>query len=201
MDQRDQRIGIVTLVAYDHLRLQPCYKLMGLRNVGHLTTGQNPAQRIAQSIHHSMAFGAQSTPRATERLCTFFYWAPAACWWARTAVLSMNNTSKSASSLTASITRVHTPFLLQREKRVYVACQLPSPGSRSRQGEPVRAIHSTASTNSRLSLAVTPRSVALPGTMSLIRSYWSSRSNFLGIASGTRQKTRMYQPTSIVYRP
>jgi hypothetical protein len=84
---------------------------------------------------------------------------------------------------------------------VYVACQLPSPGARSRHGKPVRAIHSTASTNSRLSLAVTPRSVALPGTKSLIRSYWSSRSNFLGIASGTRQKTRMYQSTSIVYMP
>lgn len=101
-------------------------------------------------------------------------------------MLSMNKTSKSASSLTTLITRAHIPFLLQRENRVYVACQLPNDGSRSRQGEPVRAIHNTASTNKRLSLAVTPRSLALPGKMSLIRFHWSSRGNFLGIASGPR---------------
>ena len=83
------------------------------------------------------------------------------------------------------MTRSHTPFLPQREKRVYVACQLPNAGGRSRHGELVRAIHSTASRNNRLSLAVTPGSLALPGSKSLMRSHWSSLSSFLGIASGS----------------
>src|SRR4030095_1352624 len=42
--------------------------------------------------------------------------------------------------------------------------QLPNSPGRSRQGRPVRTRHSTASRNSRLSLAVTPRSDALPGS-------------------------------------
>ena len=53
-------------------------------------------------------------------------------------------------------------------KRVYVLCQLPSSGGKSRQGEPVRAIHRTASINLRLSVAVTPLSLALPGNIASI---------------------------------
>ncbi len=93
--------------------------------------------RVAQRIHCGMNLGAQPTARAPERLGTFFFWASAACWWARTTVLSMNSISKSASLLTALITRCHTPLFPQREKRVYVVCQLPNAGSKSRQGLPV----------------------------------------------------------------
>jgi hypothetical protein len=50
-----------------------------------------------------------------------------------------------------TITRCHTLVLPQREKRVNTLCQLPNSGGRSRQGEPVRATHSMASTNKRWS--------------------------------------------------
>jgi hypothetical protein len=66
-------------------------------------------------------------------------------------------------------------------KRWYTLFHAPKSGGKSRHGLPVRAIHSTASTNSRLSPAVRPGSVPLPGSKRAIRSYWSSLSISLGI--------------------
>jgi hypothetical protein len=121
-----------------------------------------------------MDFGTQPAPRVPECVRAVFFGAPAACWWPRTIVLSMSTASKSASVRIAARIRGHTPFLPQREQRVYVACQVPHAESKSRHGLPVRAIHSTASIHRRWSFAVTPQSVALPGSNSLIRSHWSS---------------------------
>jgi hypothetical protein len=50
--------------------------------------------------------------------------------------------------------------------------QLPKSSGRSRHGAPVRASQSTASTNSRLSAAVRPESMRLPGKCGSIRSHW-----------------------------
>ena len=58
--------------------------------------------------------------------------------------------------------------LHQRLKRVYVLCQLPNSGGRSRQGDPVRAIQSTPSTNCRLFAAVTPQLPTLPVSIASI---------------------------------
>ncbi|KES12308.1 hypothetical protein SASC598O02_000890, partial [Snodgrassella alvi SCGC AB-598-O02] len=66
-------------------------------------------------------------------------------------------------------------------KRLYTLFQRPKSGGKSLHGLPVRAIHKTASTNSRLSAAVRPGSEAFPGKNGLIRSYWSSLSINLGI--------------------
>ena len=185
LNVRDQRICVISLVADDGLGVQALNQGLGLRHVSHFAARQYPAQRVAPRIDREMDLGTQPAPRAPECLRAVFFWAPAACWWARTTVLSMSKASKSASSLIAAMIRCHTPFLPQREKRVYVACQFPHAGSKSRHGLPVRAIHSTASINRRLSFAVTPQSVALPGSKSLIRSHWSSRSSVRGIASGS----------------
>lgn len=75
----------------------------------------------------------------------------------------------------------HRPRLHQRLKRVYVVCQLPSSAGRSRHGEPVRAIHRTASINRRLSAAVTPLSLALPGNIASIFAHLLSLRSFLAI--------------------
>src|SRR3954467_10899770 len=56
----------------------------------------------------------------------------------------------------------------QRRKRWKTLFQLPKSLGRSRQGTPVRTRHSTASRNSRLSLAVAPGSEALPGSSGAI---------------------------------
>ena len=57
-----------------------------------------------------------------------------------------------------------------------VLFQSPKLSGRSRQGIPVRYRCITASTNRRLSTAVTPTEPARPGNSFLIRSHWSSRS-------------------------
>src|SRR5215208_3749251 len=72
-------------------------------------------------------------------------------------VASMSTYSKSGSSSGNILKmRSHSPFCAQRQKRVYTVNHLPNSTGRSRQGAPVRAIHKTASTNSRLSCAVAP---------------------------------------------
>ena len=141
--------------------------------------------------------GAQPAPASVQVLAGASFGAPAACWSARTTVLSMSRASKSASWRIAAMPRCHTPFLPQREKRVYVACQFPHAGSKSRHGLPVRAIHSAGSRNRRLSFAITPQSVALPGSSSLIRSHWSSRSSVRGIGAGFLLRKNQNVPTSI----
>src|SRR4051794_26739022 len=56
----------------------------------------------------------------------------------------------------------------QRRNRLKTLFQLPNSAGRARQGSPARARHSTASRNSRLSFAVTPRSDFLPGNRASI---------------------------------
>ena len=79
-------------------------------------------------------------------------------------VPSIRAYSKSGSSDTRSKRRSNTPARTQRRNRWNTLFQLPNPLGRSRQGDPVRTRHSTASRNSRLFLPVAPGSVALPGS-------------------------------------
>jgi hypothetical protein len=57
---------------------------------------------------------------------------------------------------------------------VNVLFQCPNDGGRSRHGLPVRAIQSTASTNSRLSLPLRPGSLGLPRHSGSIFAHWAS---------------------------
>src|SRR3954451_20720574 len=70
--------------------------------------------------------------------------------------------SMSGSSETASNSRLKTLAFTQSRKRVNTLFQCPNAGGRSRHGLPVRTIHSTASTNSRLSLPLRPGSRGFP---------------------------------------
>ena len=79
-------------------------------------------------------------------------------------VPSIRAYSKSGSSDTRPKRRSKTPARTQRRNRWNTLFQRPNPLGRSRQGDPVRTRHSTASRNSRLSLPVAPGSVALPGS-------------------------------------
>ena len=73
--------------------------------------------------------------------------------------------SMSGSSETASKIRLKTPAFDQSLKRLNTVFHLPKCAGRSRQGLPVRAIQSTASTNSRLSLPLRPGSLGFPRAM------------------------------------
>ncbi|MGF6816570.1 hypothetical protein OKW33_003441 [Paraburkholderia atlantica] len=54
---------------------------------------------------------------------------------------------------------------------MYTVCHRPTSLGKSRQGQPVRPIQRTASTNQRLSLAVRPGSHSLPGKTDSIRAH------------------------------
>jgi hypothetical protein len=71
-------------------------------------------------------------------------------------VESMIRYSKSGSPDIASKIRRQTPFWLQRLNRRKALFQSPNASGKSRQGEPVRTIHNTPSTNMRLSRPIEP---------------------------------------------
>ena len=116
-----------------------------------------------------------SPPRDRPIACAFFLAAPTECWWARTMVLSRNTSSKSASSASSANTFCQMPLFDQRAKRMYTLFQSPNSVGRSRHGLPVRAIHSTASINCRLSSPLRPGSPVFPGNIDSKRCHWSLR--------------------------
>ena len=171
----DKRVGVVSLVSHNRQGIKSINQGLGLRYVRSFATSQKQTNGISQSIHCCMNLCRQSATRTSDILRPFFFWAPAACWWARTMVLSMKSISKSGSPDTASANRAQVPLSHHRANRTYALCQFPNSFGRSRQGEPVRAIQSTASKNSLLSLAVTPRSCFFPSQSGSNRAHWSSR--------------------------
>jgi len=199
-DRAEQRIGIECFVRNDCLRREPLDELMCLGQIVRLSGRKRPAHQMAQALDQAVNLGAQSSTRASDRLVALFLGAPAACWWALTMVESRNTSSKSASLASSSNTRCHTPRSDHLEKRLYTLFHGPKLRGKSRHGAPVRAIHKTASTNSRLSLAVTPTSDALPESIDSIRANWSSRRIFRGIVP-TPSTSWSDSLNSIVNRP
>ena len=80
----------------------------------------------------------------------------------------------SGSSETASSIRLKTSALTQSRQRLKTVLQCPNDTGKSRHGRPVRAIHRTASTNSRGSPPVRPGSVGLPRPKGTIFSHCAS---------------------------
>jgi len=173
----DKRVGVVSLVSHNRQGTKSINQGLRLCYVRSFATSQKQTNGISQFINRSMNLCCQSTTRTSDVLRLFFFWAPAACWWARTMVLSMKSISKSGSPDTASANRAQVPFSHHRANRTYTLCQFPNSFGRSRQGEPVHAIQSTASRNTPLSLAVTPRSRCFPAQNGSNRAHWSSRNN------------------------
>ncbi len=129
----DHRIGIDALEQRGSLRDVMC-----------LALGQDESGKVAQALDQRVNLGAQSAPRAPDRLRAFFLAAPEECWCARTMVLSRNTSSKSASLANSANTLCHTPLFDQRANRMYTLFQSPNSSGRSRHGLPVRATQSTA---------------------------------------------------------
>ena len=172
LDGFDQFITVVAFVGGPRGGLDSGDQGSPLSHIGDLSSSQNQSKGIAQGIDAGVDFGSQPTPRPADRLiATVFLAAPAECWWARTIVASMNNSSKSASPWSASATRLHTPPTSQRANRTYTECQFPNVLGKSRHGHPVRAMNNTASTKRRLSAARPPLSVGLPGSRCAIRNH------------------------------
>src|SRR4051812_2882722 len=130
--------------------------------------------RGAEGVDKGDDLGRQAAARAADGLGLGSPFAPLAFWWAVTMVPPTRAYSKSGSSDRHAKTRSTTPPFTQRRKRWKTLFQLPKSLGRSRQGTPVRTRHSTASRNSRLSLAVAPGSEGLPGSSGAIFSQTAS---------------------------
>ena len=100
--------------------------------------------------------------------------ASGSCWncWS-TASSSPMATSRSVTSSLPD-RRANATRFVDCEQTINTLFQRPNPCGRSRQGEPVRMRHSTASRNSRLSAPERPGSPALPGSNDATRSHCSS---------------------------
>ena len=109
-------------------------------------------ERQALAVHHQVQLGGKATARAAQRMIyrlarAVFFRAPAAARLALTTEPSMQNNSQSIgprASMRAcnrSSTRSQTPSRHQWLKRVYTVSQGPYRSGRSRQGAPVRRIH------------------------------------------------------------
>src|ERR671916_3411782 len=144
-----------------------------------LARQQHEAHEVAERIDQSDDLGGQAAAGAADGLIPGPPFAPLAFWWAVTMVPSTRAYSKSGSSDRRWKTRSNTPPFTQRRNRWKTLFQWPKAPGRSRQGAPVRTRHSTASRNSRLSLAVAPGSDGLPG---------NSGATFSQAASPTRNR-------------
>ena len=189
LDALNEVGGVKSFVGHDGTNdLQAIDEIGRFGDVVSFATGRTEVRQIAQPINRRMNFGAQSPTRTAKTLLPVFLGAPAACWCARTMVLSRNTSSKSASSQSLAKSACQTPLSAQREKRLNEVFHGPKSDGRSRQGAPVLAIQRTASTNKRLSAPLRPRSPDFPCSIGSIRSHCSSRNSNLGIPSSI-QKT------------
>ena len=79
---------------------------------------QAEPDREALRIDDRVDFGRETTTGATETMISIPLFAVAACWWARTEVLSIIWISPSWAAVMASIIRSQTPSLRHRTKRL-----------------------------------------------------------------------------------
>src|SRR5262245_31607518 len=141
-----------------------------------LSAGENEAQRPTKRIGEHVDFAGQSSSGSPQSLVLVPPFPVAACWWARTNVVSSMRYSFLRSLVRTSKTRSQTPLLAQRAKRVWTLFHFPYRSGRSCQCAPERSTHRTPLTNRRLSSAVRPGSPGLPGSRLSIRRHCASDS-------------------------
>ena len=116
-DVPQQRICVIGLIGQDCGGFDLIEQYLGLRDIVDVATGQGKPCKLTKSFNTRMNLGSQPASRTSKSLLPFFLAAPAACWWARTAVLSMNISSKSASSRRTAKMVCQTFLSAQRANR------------------------------------------------------------------------------------
>lgn len=83
-----------------------------------LPSGQTEPDREPLRIDDRVDFGCEAASGATETMISIPLFAVAACWWARTEVLSIIWMSPLWAAVMASIIRSQTPAFRHRAKRL-----------------------------------------------------------------------------------
>jgi hypothetical protein len=173
-----QPIDIEGFVSQERIELNIFDQRLDTDAVMTLPRQKDEAHEIAEGIDQCHDLGRQAAARAADGLILSPPLAPVPCWWTRTIVPSMIAYSKSGSPDKLSKILSKTPFNAHRRKRWKTEFQFPNSGWRSRQGEPVRAIQSTASRKRRLSAPERPGSPDLPGSSGAVRSHCASLNTY-----------------------
>src|SRR3982751_6019288 len=188
---RDDIVAVEGRVADQRPKGEPVDERRHAHRVEALPRQKHEAHEIAERVGERQDFGGQAAFGATDGLAVRPPFAPCPWRWTLTMVASTMAYSMSGSSEQASNSRCQTSAFTQSRKRVKTLFQCPNRGGRSRQGLPVRAIHSTASTNRRLSLPLRPGSPGLPRQSGSIFAHWASVKTNRSIQSLNHNQARM----------
>src|SRR5215471_13553307 len=177
-DQVAQPIAVVGFVCDHAISSEIGQQLRRGGDVVCLTTRQDETQGATERIGDGMDLGGQSSSGTPQSLVAVPPFPVAACWWARTKVVSSMRYWLSGSPVRLAKTRSQTPALAHRVKRLCTLLYLPYRSGRSLQRAPDRKTHRTAFTNRRLLRPVRPGSPFFPGSKSSIRCHCSFDSSY-----------------------
>src|SRR5271169_1150730 len=187
----DDSVAVERLVGDQRVECQSFDERWHAHRVEALSRQKHEAHEIAERISEGQDFGGHAALRTADRLALRPPFAPCPWRWTLTMVASTMAYSMSGSPETASNSRFQTPAFTQSRKRVKTLFQWPNEAGRSRQGLPVRAIHSTASTNNLLSLPWRPGSPGLPRQRGSIFAHWASLKTNRSIRSLNHKSAQM----------
>jgi len=118
-ERRADAIDIVSLIRqYDCSSPNMVEQFVGSLAIMALPSGQAQPDREALPIDNRVDFGREATSGTTETMISIPLFAVAACWCARTEVLSIIWMSPSCVAAMASIIRSQTPAFRHRTKRL-----------------------------------------------------------------------------------
>src|SRR5882672_985595 len=179
----DDGVAVEGLVGDEALKGETVDERSNPHRIEAMAGQENEADETAQCVGQRQNFGRHAAFGTADGLALRPPFAPCPWRWTLTIVASTMAYSMSGSSETASNSRLKTSALTQSRKRVKVLFQWPNDAGRSRQGLPVRAIQSTASTNRRLLLPLRPGSPTLPRQSGSIFAHWASLNTSRSIRS------------------
>src|SRR4051812_49100704 len=193
---RDDVIAVERRVADQRPKGEPVDERRHAHRVEALPWQEHEAHEIAERVGERQDLGGQAALGPANGLARSPPLAPCPWRWTFTMVASARAYSISGSSETASNSRCQTSAFTQSRKRVKMLFQWPNEGGRSRQGLPVRTIHSTASTNKRLSVPLRPGSPGLPRQRGSIFAHCASVKTNRSIQTLNHSQARMRIPES-----
>ena len=163
------------LSAISAAKAQPVDERRDTDRVEALSRQQHETDEIAERVGERQNLGRHAAFRASNGLALSPPFAPWPWRWTLTMVASTMAYSMSGSSGEGVEQPLQDIRLYPVPKPREDACSSGrKTAGRSRHGLPVRAIHKTASTNSRLSLPLRPGSAGLPRHRGSIFAHWAS---------------------------
>jgi hypothetical protein len=130
-DELAKMVAVVGFVSNYGAAVDALKQRRGGDDVVDLSAGENEAQRPTKCIGKHMDFAGQSSSGSPQSLVLVPPFPVAACWWARTNVVSSMRYSFLRSLVRTLNTRSQTPLLAHRAKRVWTLFHIAPAGHAS----------------------------------------------------------------------